>query len=130
MAETDELNLDVVRKQLSELLAKGAHDELLEVVLALLENLGRRTASLEFELMRLRKSSKGRKSEKLDPRQLQLLLSLVGESDRPAPESAETREAFDDRLDGELDEFTDEQLEQAEGESTARVLRVHAQLGS
>lgn len=114
MAETDELNLDVVRKHLAALLAKGAHDELLAVVLALLENLGRRTANLEFELMRLRKSAKGRKSEKLDPRQLQLLLTLVGEADRPPTDESETREEFDDRLDGQLDEFTDEELEQAE----------------
>ena len=114
MAETDHLNLDVVRKHLTELLDRGAHDELLAVVLALLENLGRRTASLEFELMRLRKSAKGRKSEKLDPRQLQLLLTLVGEADQPPVDKTETREDFDDRLDGRLDELTDKELEQAE----------------
>src|SRR5690606_14442464 len=66
------------------------------------------------ELMRLRKATKGRKSEKLDPRQLQLLLSLVGENDWPAADANETREQFDDRLDGELDGLSDEELEQAE----------------
>src|SRR5690606_26865315 len=46
--------------------------------------------------------------------ELQLLLSLVGENDRPAADANETREQFDDRLDGELDGLSDEELEQAE----------------
>jgi hypothetical protein len=51
---------------------------------------------------------------------MQLLLSLVGENDRPAADTNETREQFDERLDGELDGLTDEELEQAEQSEPTR----------
>jgi transposase len=115
VAEPDALNLEVIREHLVERLTKGEHEQLLADVLDLLEKLGRRTATLEFELMRLRKSTKGRKSEKLDQRQLQLLLSLVSEADRrPVDDADETTERFEGRLDGEFDGYTDDELEQAE----------------
>ena len=66
MTNGDKLNLAAVREHLGERLAKGEHAELIEDVLELiedvlelLEKLGRRTSNLEFELMRLRKSTKG-----------------------------------------------------------------------
>jgi hypothetical protein len=112
----DKLNLAVVREHLGERLAKGEHAQLIDDVLELLENLGRRTANLEFELMRLRKTTKGRKSEKLDQEQLELLLSMVNEAELPPPVANESAEQFDARLEAECEEFGDEDKDESKAD--------------
>lgn len=114
MTNGDKLNLAVVREHLGERLAKGEHAELIEDVLELLEKLGRRTSNLEFELLRLRKSTKGHKSEKLDQRQLELLLSMVDEAEIPPPATNENAEQFDARLEAECEEFGDEDKDESQ----------------
>nr|WP_255216371.1 IS66 family transposase [Pseudenhygromyxa sp. WMMC2535] len=88
----------------------------------MLETLGRRTANLEFELMRLRKSAQGRKSERLDADQLDLFLRLVAKEDK-APEGDEEGESedgaeaaapYDGRIDAELDRASEEEIEAAD----------------
>jgi len=116
-----DLDIDVVRELLVERLAKGEHDALVSEVLALLEKLGRRAANLEFELMRLRKSARGRKSEKLNPDQLELLLQLVAEPDAMPEQDHEEDDAdeaddtapYDGHIDGELDKLSEDELEAA-----------------
>ncbi|NJM54769.1 MAG: IS66 family transposase [Verrucomicrobiae bacterium] len=111
MGSSDALNLDEVRRHIVERLIKGEHDELVDDILKLLEKLGRRTASLEFELMRLRKSAQGRTSERIDSAQLSLLLSLVREDDKPKADDdddkpkidpLEAMEKFEARIDEDL----------------------------
>src|SRR5690606_12081927 len=85
-------------------------------VLELLEKLGRRTANLEFELMRLRKSTKGRKSEKLDQRQLELLLSMVDEAEIPPTVTEESAGQFDARLETECEEFGEEDKDESKAD--------------
>lgn len=111
MTGTDDLDLAVVREHLGERLAKGEHEELLADVLGLVEKLGRRTAFLEFELMRLRKAAQGRKSEKVDPAQLELLMKLVSESDKQEVVALDSDEDFDATIDAELAQVDDDDLE-------------------
>lgn len=120
MTSGDNLNLAVVREHLGERLAKGEHAELIEDVVELLEKLGRRTASLEFELMRLRKSTKGHKSEKLDQRQLELLLSMVNEAELAPPVTNESAEQFDARLEADCEEFSDEDKDESKADEDKR----------
>ncbi|WP_146155943.1 hypothetical protein, partial [Enhygromyxa salina] len=117
MGSRDELNLDEVRSHLVDRLSRGEHDELVNDILKLLEKLGRRTAHLEFELMRLRKSAKGRTSEQINTSQLSLLLSLVSEADKPKVEADDESETVDPLED--LDKFEakiDSYLEGADAE--------------
>jgi transposase len=128
----DKLNLDEVRGHLVDRLTKGEHDELVDDILKLLEKLGRRTAHLEFELMRLRKSAKGRTSEKIDSSQLLLLLSLVSEDDKPDGEDdsskvdpLEDMDTFEARIDEALkdvdaDDIDDEAAAEAEKKKPSR----------
>ncbi|PRQ02971.1 Transposase C of IS166 homeodomain protein [Enhygromyxa salina] len=64
--------LEALRK----LLERGQTDEVLALVASLLDNLG----GLSLEVARLKRSLVGRKSEKLDPNQLSLMLELLDES--------------------------------------------------
>ncbi|PRQ02179.1 Transposase IS66 family protein [Enhygromyxa salina] len=129
MGSRDELNLDQVRSHLVDRLSKGEHNELVNDILKLLEKLGRRTAHLEFELMRLRKSAKGRTSEQIDTSQLSLLLSLVSEADKPKVEADDESETvdpledldkFEAKIDSDLEEVDAEDIDEAaaaEGEA-------------
>lgn len=124
MGGADKLNLDEVRSHLVERLVKGEHDELVDDILALLEKLGRRTANLEFELMRLRKSVQGRTSERIDSSQLSLLLSLVRDDDKPKAtdddkpkiDPLEDMDAFEARVDADLVDVGAEDIDPATAE--------------
>ncbi len=115
VGSADALNLDEVRSHLVERLSKGEHDELVDDIMKLLEKLGRRTANLEFELMRLRKSAQGRTSERIDSSQLSLLLSLVlvRENDKPQAkvDPLEDMDAFEAKVDEDLVAVDDEDID-------------------
>lgn len=111
MTRTDDLDLAVVREHLGERIAKGEYEELLADVLGLVEKLGRRTAFLEFELMRLRKATQGRKSEKVDSTQLDLLMKLVSEADKQEVATLDSDEHFDATLDAEIEQVDDDDIE-------------------
>jgi hypothetical protein len=124
----DKLNLDEVRSHLVERIVKGEHDELVDEILELLERLGRRTANLEFELMRLRKSAQGRTAERIDSSQLSLLLSLVRDDDKPKAtdddepklDPLEDMDVFEARVDQDLVDVDAADIDPstAEGEKT------------
>ncbi len=110
---SDDLNLGEVQQLLEKLLSRGAHDELVRMVLEILGKLGRRTAALEFELARLKRTYAGRTSEKVDPAQLALLLDLVAKADRADDDADLDDEAGDEDDDEDRDEDDDEDRDEA-----------------
>ena len=70
--------LTPIRQLLLELLTEGHTEEALETAMAALAQLHQKNTELALELARLRQERLGRKSEKLDPAQLALLLQLCG----------------------------------------------------
>lgn len=75
-------NKQATLETLRKLLESGQTDDVLALVASLLDNLG----GLSLEVARLKRSLVGRKSEKLDPNQLSLMLELLAGSD-DAPEA-------------------------------------------
>ena len=83
------VDLGSVREQLRALLAEGRHDELLEIVFAMLETLQRKNSELDLDRLRLLRKHLGQTSEKTSRAQLELLLSLLPEGES-RPEVATT----------------------------------------
>jgi transposase len=83
------VDLGSVREQLRALLAEGRHDELLDIVFAMLETLQRKNSELELDRLRLLRKHLGQTSEKTSSAQLELLLSLLPEGES-RPEVATT----------------------------------------
>jgi transposase len=73
---------------LRKLLEQGQTDEVLTLFASLLDNLGH----LSLEVARLKRSLVGRKSEKLDPNQLSLMLELLGAAQAEGAAAAETND--------------------------------------
>lgn len=83
-------DLEQVRSLLRSLLAEGRSEEAIEVVLSMLGQLQAHNTDLAWQVLKLRREQSGRRSERMDPAQLSLLLELAGpseadeESDRAA----------------------------------------------
>jgi transposase len=81
-------DLEQVRALLRSLLAEGRNDEAIEVALSMLGQLQAHNADLAWQVLKLRREQYGRRSERVDPAQLSLLLEVAGpaavdeESDR------------------------------------------------
>ncbi len=88
------VDLGSVREQLRAMQTEGRHDELLEIVFAMLETLQRKNSELELEKLRLLRKHLGKTSEKTSKEQLELLLSLLPESERPAEDAAASDEVI------------------------------------
>lgn len=82
------VDLGSVREQLRAMQAEGRHDELLEIVFAMLETMQRKNSELELEKLRLLRKHLGTTSEKTSAEQLELLLSLLPQAERPADPAA------------------------------------------
>lgn len=83
-AQTTTTDLDTVRAALVDLLASGKHDELVHVVLDLVGKLHQDNTQLQLRLAQLLKQTFGRKSEKIDPSQLKLMLAAMDVAASPA----------------------------------------------
>jgi ribosomal protein S27AE len=85
-------DLDQVRDLLRSLLAEGRTEEAIDVALTMLGQLQAHNTDLVLQLAKFRREQSGRRSERIDPAQLSLLLELAGpsetseESDRTATE--------------------------------------------
>jgi len=86
MAHELAVDLQQIRQVLCDLHAAGKHDEAIEAVLSLLERLRDRNTELELRLGQLLRRQFGRRSEKIDPNQLSLLLAemVAGAAATPA----------------------------------------------
>jgi transposase len=84
--------LDQVRDLLRSLLSEGRSEEAIEVALSMLGQLQAHNTDLALQLAKLQRERSGRRSERIDPAQLSLLLELAGaaevdeEADRTATE--------------------------------------------
>ena len=77
------VDLGSVREQLRVMQAEGRHDELLDIVLAMLETMQRKNSELELERLRLLRKHLGKTSEKTPSEQQWLLhWSLATHRDR------------------------------------------------
>ena len=75
------LDLKEVGGHLRSLLSEGRFDEAIEMVMAMLSQLQSKNIELVLKLMRLERERSGRKSERMDPNQISLMLErLVGEA--------------------------------------------------
>jgi transposase len=91
---TDPAGLDEVRTYLAGLLAQGRHDDVLDQVMGLLVKLHATTTDQQHRILALLKQLYGRKSERISPDQLDLLLRQAGEvldvaDPQPEPDAAD-----------------------------------------
>jgi hypothetical protein len=82
------------------LVAEGRTEEAIEAAIAMLVQVCERNSELTLRLEQMRRERSGRRSEKIDPGQLALMLDLVGEADE---QQKEEEESLDD-LQAEKDE--------------------------
>ena len=68
-----------VRELLSALIAEGRTDEAIEMAMAMLGKLQEHNSELMLRLAQMRRERSGRRSEKIDPAQLSVMLELCGE---------------------------------------------------
>jgi len=85
-------DIAAVRELLSSLVAEGRASEAIEMALAMLAQISERNTELTLRLEQLRRAHSGRRSEKLDPNQLALMLELVGEAADDGDEEPEPEE--------------------------------------
>ena len=83
-----------VRELLSALIAEGRTDEAIEVAMAMLGKLQEHNSELMLRLAQMRRERSGRRSEKIDPAQLSVMLELCGELDEA--EAADDSESEDE----------------------------------
>lgn len=99
--------LDQVRSLLRGLLQEGRSDEAIDLALSLLEQLQANNTELSLELSKLRRERIGKRSERIDPAQLSLMLQLA-----PFTDDAQDRAATEAE-----DEALTEEQETAEAEA-------------
>lgn len=92
------IQLDQVRDLLRSLLTEGRDEEAIEVALSMLEQLHEHNTDLLLQLAKLRRERIGKRSERIDPAQLSLMLQLAVSSDEEAAEDQAATEAEDREL--------------------------------
>lgn len=100
---------------LKSLAAEGRVDEVIDVAVSMLMQLCERNSELTLRLEQIRRERSGRRSEKLDPAQLALMLDLVGKA-----VEAEAPEGSDEGLDALQGEEDEKEPERQEKKSRAR----------
>jgi transposase len=90
--------LEQVRSLLRSLLQEGRNDEAVDLALTLLQQLQANNAELALELARMRRERMGKRSERIDPAQLCLLLQLAPFTDQVEAEDRAATEAEDESL--------------------------------
>src|SRR5258706_15518404 len=91
-------DLEAIRDLLTSLIAEGRPAEAVEAALAMLGQLRSANNELMLKLLALQRERSGRRTEKLDPAQLSLLLELCGEELEDEADEAEN-EPEDEGLD-------------------------------
>lgn len=77
-----------IRESTRALLAQGKSDEAWELILAALEAVVAKNRDQELLILQLRRERIGRKSERLDPKQIQLMFEAMAAQTPAAPETA------------------------------------------
>lgn len=90
-------DIAAVRELLQSLVAEGRSDEAIEAAVAMLLQVCERNNELTLRLEQLRRERSGKRSEKIDPAQLALMLELVGDAEEL--EKLEEQEEDDEGLD-------------------------------
>ena len=94
------LPLDQIAGHLRSLLAEGRSDEAIEMMIAMLSQLQTKNMELVLKLMKMERERSGRRSERMDPKQISLMLELIAEGVSDEADRAAT-EAEDKTLDAE-----------------------------
>jgi transposase len=86
------LDLNQISGHLRSLLAEGRSDEAIEMVIAMLSQLQTSNVELVLKLMKMERERSGRRSERMDPKQISLMLEMIvdeiaEESDQAATEA-------------------------------------------
>lgn len=98
---TEKHELDSVRDLLRSLIEENRSDEAVDVAMSMLHQLQEHNSDLLLRLAQLRRERSGRRSEKIDPAQLAMMLELCGEDDGTEDEpSRDEGEAIDGADDG------------------------------
>lgn len=105
-AQVEDHPLRQIRESTQALLSEGKHDEAWELVMAALEAVLAKNRDQELLILQLRKQRLGRKSERIDPAQIQLLFAAMAE--QPAPPDAAVDPAAESSQDAQLDREIDE----------------------
>lgn len=100
-AQPTKRELNGVRDLLSTLIAEGRADEAIEVAMAMLLNLQEHNSELALRLAQLRRERSGRRSEKIDPGQLSVMLELCGQIEESEEEDDGGNGDESEGLDGE-----------------------------
>jgi len=90
--------LEQVRSLLRSLLAEGRSDEAIDLALSLLEQLQTNNTDLALQLAKLRGERSGKRSERIDPAQLSLMLQLAPFAEGEEAADHEATEAEDSSL--------------------------------
>jgi hypothetical protein len=98
------VNLDQIGEHLRSLLTEGRTDEAIEMVLAMLSQLQTKNVELVLKLMKMERERSGRRSERMDPKQISLMLELIAEGISDEADRAATEEE-DKTLDAERAEI-------------------------
>jgi len=108
------LALEEIRDSAREMLASGEVDEALDYLLSALDSVLEKNRSLELLLAKLRRQQVGKKSERIDPRQLSLLFEeLARQSD------LETENSVDPEVETKADAELASQIEAARKDELA-----------
>jgi len=101
------LTADDVRLSAEDLLTEGKADEALDLFASALGAVLEKNRDLALMIQKLRSEHAGRRTEKIDPEQLKLMLEKLGEQENPVedkPAELATESAEDAKLDSEIDE--------------------------
>lgn len=97
-AKQQQEELDAMREVLTSLVAEGRAAEAIDAAVAMLSQMRHLNTELLLRVAQLQRQHSGRRSEKIDPAQLSLMLQLCDE----APEESVDEELDDDPQDGEV----------------------------
>lgn len=98
-AQQQQEDLEAMREVLKTLVAEGRPDEAIEAALAMLSQMRRLNTELVLRVAQMQRERSGRRSEKIDPAQLSLMLQLCEEVPE---ESLDEEPVDDDPQDGEV----------------------------
>lgn len=101
-APTKKTDLDAVREHLTSLIALGRADDAVDVAISMLLQVCESNNELTLRLERMRRERSAKRSERIDPNQLLMMLEQLGETpepeeapdepDEPEPETEEPKE--------------------------------------
>lgn len=73
------LDLEQISNHLRSLLAEGRADEALEMMISMISQLHRSNVDLIVKLMKVERERSGKRSERMDPKQISLMLELIAQ---------------------------------------------------